>query len=259
MTSIIHSSLQQHHNKFLHKDSTLILDQSHNVLCLHNNPIQYIHSIDQVPLHQVQSIQYAEDATLLRLYHDHTHWITSTRHTIDAQESHYASKHSFDSLFWDVWNTHQWNTDILHKHHTYFFLLIHPQHQHIIKHTHKKLILIDIQSQHPDHHIHQYPFHSPQEVSLDSYQELSHKRGLIFLTPSIKYLLDFPLFTAHKKLRGNTPSLLFRFLQLYKQPSKQAAFVAAFPHFSYTKADSFLRTRLDPKKHSPKHLMNLLC
>lgn len=257
MSTILHSNLIHHHSKFLHKDSQLIL-QDNTVLCLSNNPIQYVTSIDQVPLQDIHQVQYAEDATLVRLYHDSIQWIVSTRNTIDAKESHFASTKSFDTLFWDIWNTYKFSLTSLHKDSTYFFLLIHPLHQHVLRHSHKKLILVDVLSQKPSSYIHSYHFHCPVITSLENYTERKDKRGLLFLSSHTKYLLDFTHFTQLKSLRGRTPSLLFRFLQLYKQPQRQAAFVHAFPHHSYQTAHHILVQKVNPKKHSPRHLLNLL-
>lgn len=257
MSAVLHSNLIHHHSKFLHKDSQFIL-QDDTVLCLSNNPIQYVNSILEVPLQDIHQVQYAEDATLVRLYHDSIQWIVSTRNTIDAKESHFASSKSFDTLFWDIWSTFNFSLNSLDVHSTYFFLLIHPDHQHVLKHSKKQLILIDVLSQKPSSYIHEYPFHSPIITSLDDYTERTDKRGLLFLSSTTKYLLDFTHFTQLKSLRGRTPSLLYRFLQLYKQPNRQAAFIKAFPHHSYSTAHSILISKVNPKKHSPKHLLNLL-
>lgn len=256
MSIVLHSSLLQHHDKVLHKDSSLILN-SHSVLCLSNNPIKYVNSIQDIPLQHIHQVQYAEDATMVRLYFSNQ-WIVSTRNTIDAKESQYASSSSFDTLFWDIWPQYSYSLDNLHKDSTYFFLLIHPSHIHVLHHSSKKLILIDIHSQVTHLSLPQYPFHSPDIVTLDSYTPLQSKRGLLFLAPTTKYLLDFTHFSALKKLRGRTPSLLFRFLQLYKQPKRQSAFVKAFPHHSYHTAHQILIKKLIPKHHSPHHLLNLL-
>ena len=257
MSTVLHSNLIHHHSKFLHKDSQLIL-QHDTVLCLSNNPIKYVTSIHQVPLQEIHQIQYAEDATLVRLYHDNIQWIVSTRNTIDAKESHFASSKSFDTLFWDIWSTHNFSLLSLDNSSTYFFLLIHPSHQHVLKHSHKKLILVDVLSQKPSSYIHEYHFHSPEVTTLEDYTDRTDKRGLLFLSSDTKYLLDFTHFKELKSLRGHTPSLLYRFLQLYKQPSRQAKFVKAFPHHSYQTAHQILITKLNPKHHSPRHLLNLL-
>ena len=264
------STFPEHSDKILQHSSSLIFSKDHSVLCHSSKPIVYINSLLDLPLQLIHSVEYADDATLVRLYFSHK-WYTSTNHTIDARESFFSSQISFDSLFWDVFPPR--TLPLLDTNSTYVFLLKHPKHHYILPHSSKSLTLIDIIGPSNDPlDFHLPPFitnnldlHPSPLLFIQSIPHRSDKRGLLFHSHSHKFLFSFPSFTSLQSLRGRTPSLLLRFCQLFFKPSLKKLFLDAFCKHNlhlFLHADKILHNLLllkkFSKKSSPKHLFNLL-
>jgi hypothetical protein len=259
---------------------THLVHKNNLVLCYSPKPLKYIQDIQELPLQDVLSIEYAEDATLIRLFHVDGTWYTSTINVPDATNSYYNSHKSFDTLFWEIFDTT--HLKILKLDSTYVFLLKHTSHTHVIQHKTNQLLLIEIISPTNIPHTDELPFHGTHHITtqfqniqdkqlfIQNINVLTHKRGLLFLTHQFKYLLDFTHFKVLKQLRGKTPSLLSRYCQLYFKPQQKQLFLETFCstnlHF-YNHAHKILQNHynnLPPhkqkifKKSTYTHLLNIL-
>ena len=234
----IESYLREHKDKFLHKKSALIFTNNLDIVCFASKPIVYVNSIDELPLNDINSIEYAEDATLIRLYYSNDKWYTSTRGTVDARESKFGCKYSFDELFWDIFDKE--TLPLLDTDSTYCFLLKHPEHRFILQHTNKMLMLVEVICKNPTIGEMELPFQGVNTITthfqlienkkdyIENIVKRIDKRGLLFIADEKKYLLNFESFLELQRIRGKSSSLLKRYCELYFRPKKRQEFLDNF-------------------------------
>jgi hypothetical protein len=272
---------------FLYRKTTDILNENKRIVCHASKPIEYIDSIEELDLDCVDTIEYAEDATLMRLYYHKESWQVSTRFVIDANDSKFASSYSFAELFWDTFDKK--HLSMLNKENTYVFLLKHPLHRFILKHEYKILQLIEILSNNEINTVNcepvELPFHGVHVIT-SNFQSISNKkeyintipirddkRGLMFIGENVKYLLNFEKFKELQKVRGSSSSLLERFCQIYFKKERKQQFLDTFCQEGRIKgmceyADVIIKNYMKFlsgdklkkfKKSNSKHLFNILC
>lgn len=270
-----------HPDKLLHVDSSVIFNTNLQILCRSGLPVQYIVRTE-IPYHLINSIEYSDDGTLIRLYFCPilSKWITSTNQTIDAKFSQWSSHKDFDTLFWDSFGSLS-VLDTFDKSCTYSFILLHPDNIHIITHTRKALIFIEALSGVPGQIIGNLDsFQKPQvicshfqsipdkEAFILSIPHLQSKRGIILFSDTTKYILDFQSFIDLKLLRGNHPRIEHRYIQFINRPAKLSLLRQSFPSFCgvFDHIDLILSIKyksLPPSKQrsfyksSPQHLFNI--
>ena len=98
----------------------------------------------------IESIEYCEDGTVIRLYYYNNQWRTATKKCIDARYSSWSSIKSFDNIFWELFNNSEETGKepsangiddvLLDKNRTYIFILLHIENVLVVKHQKNKLI-----------------------------------------------------------------------------------------------------------------------
>jgi hypothetical protein len=179
-------------------------------------------------------VEYCEDATRICLYNYKGIWYTSTTKCIDAKSSYWNSKKSFDELFWQVFDNDFINT--IDPEFTYTFLLLHKENRIVVKHQFNNLIYINrvnnntLIEDYTNYFYKEGPkrtIRRPKEIDsklnypLDNYF-LPNKRGIIikFLVNNswVSHQYDFNDYSNIKQLRGNTPDIKMRYLELLNEP-----------------------------------------
>jgi hypothetical protein len=185
-------------------------------------------------------IEYCEDGTVIRLYHYNNQWVTATQKCIDASQSFWSSKHSFNDLFWQVFDKS--NTSLLDPSFTYVFILLHSQNRLVVKHTRNNLVyLMRIENSSGIQHSDLCGLKNVwlpvriNELDLDSVDSKfwDKKRGVIIKVKSghsdhsghsghswITYKIDFTNWSLIKDVRGNIPNIQLRYFQLLKDPAR---------------------------------------
>ena len=281
--TLIHDLLSQnllkqcslHDDTFIHLDSSIVFTKDSRILCRSGLPIKYC-SISDIPLDSIQGIQYCYDGTLVRLYFDGKEWITSTLKTVDAKNSYFSSHKSYDTLFWESFGS----KDILSTFDpsvTYTFILLHPDNVHIIPCPTKQLIFIEALSNSPgfvpgDLSRFKVPIDICTDFSLVTDKlsfildipELDTMRGIILFSSDTKYILDFKRFVDLKKIRGNHPDIIHRYIQFLVRNKVQLlrdSFPAFKNDFDLVDRVLFKRWEFTGKPQgffkNPNHLYNL--
>lgn len=213
----------------------VILQKETNIMVCPCFPRMY-DNVDDLVLKDPFTLEYCEDGTFMRLFNHNGHWYTATRRCIDAKFSYWSGSRTFDELFWDAIGEENVDSFVskLSINNTYFFILKHTDNRIVVKNNTSQLVLmgcVDNATLHDVHilsssfgvsaivpRVHIYPpdgIHTAQEL-LSIFGRASDKRGLIITSGTTKYRFDFPWFLEMKELRGNTPYLRTRIVQLLK-------------------------------------------
>lgn len=200
------------------------------------------------------TVDYCEDGTVIRLYHYNNKWFTATRRCIDAKYSYWSGLQNFDEMFWDIIEDKELFLSMLDTNATYFFVLKHTDNRIVVKNQESSLVYLgsvnnstlneDFELNYKQHNIHftekvnMGSFDTNDKVDVNnlvSASKTSSKRGLIITTRSgIKYKLDFEEFTYLKELRGNTPFIRMRILELLSDKEKLASFMQNYNEYMMT-------------------------
>lgn len=238
----------------------LILEKETNkVVCMSQNKFVHVNK-DGSQINQIEDLksnhsrfrmEYCEDGTVIRLYNYNDTWFTATTRCVDARKSYWSSEKTFNDMFWEIFNSSNYNVEQLDKTHTYLFILIHKENRIVVNHKYNNLIYIGrIHNETKQEDFTNYFYNEDPrrcirrtkniDVSsvinypLDDYH-LPDKRGVIlkFLdttTNSWKlYQYDFNNYTQIKEVRGNVPLIRMRYLELLDQPDKLQILETNYP------------------------------
>lgn len=184
--------------------------------------------------------QTAEDGTVLRVFHYNDEWMMCTSHKMNAKALHWSSTKSFWQLFEDaaggdldeLFDTH------LDKAKSYSFILLHPEHWHVVKHETPQVVYIQCRDNNTllEEPLTQLPFaklpktlNAPDMTLLDE----THRGIMTSLKVSdvvtLRYLCDKSSFVRGEALRANMPSFELSYLSA-KEAQEREAFKEVFPH-----------------------------
>jgi hypothetical protein len=174
----------------------------------------------------VVKVEYCEDGTMIRLYNYKGKWYTATARCMDARDSIWASKQTFDELFWENFDASF--LDTLNCAYTYVFLLLHIDNRIVVRHVKNELVYVsrihnETSAIDEDYSI--PGFRRPVEIrgfDPNKFEELIifSKRGVMVKcynkqnTSFMSYKIDFDQYKAMKHIRGNVPNIRMRFLEL---------------------------------------------
>jgi hypothetical protein len=243
----------------------LILEKETNkVVCMSQNKFVHVNK-DGSQVNQIEDLksnhprfrmEYCEDGTVIRLYNYNDTWFTATTRCVDARKSYWSSEKTFNDMFWEIFDSSNYNVEQLDKTHTYLFILIHKENRIVVNHKYNNLIYIGrIHNETKQEDFTNYFYNEDPrrcirrtkniDVSsvinypLDDYY-LPDKRGVIlkFLdttTNSWKlYQYDFNHYTQIKEVRGNVPLIRMRYLELLDQPDKLQILETNYPEHKMT-------------------------
>lgn len=243
----------------------LILEKETNkVVCMSQNKFVHVNK-DSSQVNQIEDLksthprfrmEYCEDGTVIRLYNYNDTWFTATTRCVDARKSYWSSEKTFNDMFWEIFDSSNYNVEQLDKTHTYLFILIHKENRIVVNHKYNNLIYIGrIHNETKQEDFTNYFYNEDPrrcirrtkniDVSsvinypLDDYY-LPDKRGVIlkFLdttTNSWKlYQYDFNHYTQIKEVRGNVPLIRMRYLELLDQPDKLQILETNYPEHKMT-------------------------
>lgn len=224
-------------NEYENECNGLILEKETNkIVCMCQNKFRQIKEENEIK--EIENnlkehkkdyhIEFCEDGTVIRLYYYKNKWRTATTRCIDAKKSYWSSKMNFDEMFWSIFNKDTFET--LHEDYTYQFILKHSENRIVVKHIKNDLIFIN-----RINNITKYETQGPCNRRINNIQShmqshledyyLPNKRGIV-----IKYMnqdhtytylqYDFKYYYDIKNIRGNTPLIRMRYLELLNEPEK---------------------------------------
>lgn len=169
-------------------------------------------------------VTYTEDGTVMQLYCAHCEdWMTSTKNVADARQARFSAKESFDELFWDVFPKEA--LDSLDKSCTYIFILLHVKNRIVIAHKENSLVFLRKVDLEGNEYEPEDALMSSKNVKRETAYTGSPDskfRGYLVRRGEKYYICDSSEYTALKKLRGNTPDILYRYLLLSKNHDMRA-------------------------------------
>ncbi|MDD4938232.1 MAG: hypothetical protein PHX34_04450 [Candidatus Shapirobacteria bacterium] len=206
-----------------------------------------------------------EDGTVIRVYYYQGEWFTATSKCIDGRNSIFSAKKSFDELFWDTFNKE--NVEFFDKNSTYFFILKHVNNRLVLKHTRNSILFIksvdnntgeSFNATTPKNkgwisHVYnqgnleyELEIRHLNSISPPTIKELSeipsvvNGRGLLIKRAEKYYMYDNPEYSRVKRLRGNAPDIVYRYIVFLKTNLKKAIELEKeFPEFK----NEFIRSR----------------
>lgn len=209
--------------------------------------------------HNLDSVEYCEDGTVIRLYYYNNKWRTATKKCIDATSSIWSSNISFDEMFWSLFGTE--SLENLDKDLTYIFILLHIDNVLVVKHYENKLVYTGsintvtnvIDSTFIAHFENNKNIKPTKKLDINAidFENFNiqnyfdfKKRGLIFKykykcddEDYIEYYkYDFDEFMKIKEIRGNQPYIRLRYLELLSQPEKLSLLCYYYPEYTMTYA-----------------------
>ena len=179
-------------------------------------------------------LEYCEDATRISLYSYKNVWYTATTKCIDAKFSFWSSEKTFDEMFWETFDKSF--LDILDSEFTYTFLLVHKENRIVVKHQYNNLIYINRINNKTQIEDYTNLFYKEgpkrtirrpktiQSIVSDNLEDyfLPNKRGVIVKVLNgnswVSYQYDFQEYNRVKQIRGNTPLIRMRYLELLETP-----------------------------------------
>lgn len=191
------------------------------------------------------TFEYCEDGTIIRLYNYQDTWYTATTKCIDAKFSYWATPKTFDELFWQTVGSSSFLNELDPKL-TYLFVLLHEDNRIVIHHSQSYVVFLgsyfkcsgQVNSNFPIDNTFIYNIAPttkvplpkvsvpvPETISVDELiknYSLNSKRGIVVTNKEtkIRYKIDFPNYTYLADLRGNTPFIGTRYLELLNDPKK---------------------------------------
>lgn len=185
-------------------------------------------------------IEFCEDGTVVRLYFHDNKWRTATTKCIDASESYWSSRKSFDQLFWEVFDST--NVELLDTGSTYVFILLHVENRIVVKHNKNNLVFVaridnkTSKEYTSDKLVNVWRPVTIKDLDLDNVDGKfwDKKRGVIIKTNGVIYKIDFSNYKVIKDIRGNVSDIRLRYFELLSDPdqSKLSSLVNVFPEYS---------------------------
>lgn len=195
-------------------------------------------------------LEYCEDGTFIKFYYYQNNWMTSTNKCIDGKDSFWSCQKSFDELFWEIFNTSD-NLEILShldKNKTYFFVLNHRENRIVVNHKFNNLIYIssiDNETQEEDFtnvFYNKSPHRNIRRVKNINnsiitenfdFESLYNKmyRGVIIKINGVSYKYDFKEYILLKSIRGNTPDIKTRYIELLNNPEALLIIEKSYPEY----------------------------
>jgi hypothetical protein len=174
-------------------------------------------------------MEFCEDGTVIKMYFYNNEWITATNKCIDARFSFWNSPKSFNELFYELFDselTNSMNTEF-----TYFFILTHQENQIVIQHdTNRLFYLYKINNKTFEKSIdNELNFDIPENTC--QYSPNFLKRGIIFKSNNIEYKYDFSCYTDQQMVRGNTPRIIDRYIQLLSDDTVRDRLIKLYPNY----------------------------
>lgn len=204
---------------------------------------------------EIDSVEECFDGTLVRMWWNpvRKNWQLSTTRRLNAFSSFWASKKSFGTLFVETISI---DNDSLDKSVDYTFVLVHPENKIVLDHAKPRVF-----------HISSYSHTLGEEVDLevkcvdgsvvskpkvfdefttwegvqDSVEDFTYLRGLIVKSNYtfengekvvLRVRVDRSLYKDTSEVRGNTKTLLERYIQIRNDPIKVKTFLEYFPNSS---------------------------
>jgi hypothetical protein len=184
--------------------------------------------------------EYCEDGTVIRLYHYNDTWHTATPRCIDGKNSYFSAKKTFDEMFWELFD--RTDTSHLDTMYTYVFILLHVENRIVVKHEQNKLVFVcNINNETG------MEFYEPPELTFTTLTRLQQidvsngitdfmqkglqdKRGIILKVPNdsgtmyTSFMIDFDAYKTVKRVRGNSPDVVYRYLSLLQDDESMMLF-----------------------------------
>ena len=201
------------------------------------------------------TFEYCEDGTIIRLYNYEGTWYTATTKCIDAKFSYWATPKTFDELFWQTVGSDSF-LDELDPKLTYLFVLLHQDNRIVINHTESKVVFLGsyfkmtgkVDDYFPIDNQFIYNIVSTTTVNIEkSNNDITvenlikdhcnnSKRGIVVTHTETKqrFKIDFPNYTYLAELRGNTPFIGTRYLELLNDSKKLEELQRHWPEESST-------------------------
>lgn len=218
----------------------IIMDQENNIVC------QSFGYTPEVTLEHYNDLQdekekylyyQAVEGTVLRLFY-WNHWFISTHRKIDGSDSYWNGP-TFGEMFQELFTEQEEDLD---KNTVYIYILQHVENTLIYKSQVSKLFLV---ATFKDNQLN-YITEPLGDLDLEKYLENTNVNkspdsvGVLAVNPGSPFnpvKLVSEDYINLKKLRGNTPNLTARYLQLHSDPEQQKNLVKNFPSYEYKSID----------------------
>lgn len=229
------------------ENSIIYEKETNKVICANQKFIKEINYEDLEKI-SIRSIEYCEDGTIMRLYNYKGKWTTATTKCINGKDAYWSSQKSFDEMFWEIMDT--LHLEKLDEKYTYIFVLIHMENRLIVPHNENKLVylskvnnetLVETESNLTQYK--EFDFVSYPEVienfDVKAYENGWYtdptKRGIIIKSENGDlYKLDFEIYKQIKEIRGNTPNIMYRFIELLGNPEMLYILELNYPEFKFS-------------------------
>lgn len=177
------------------------------------------------------------DGTVIRLYYD-GEWKVATLHTIDATNAYWLSSKSFKELFLEC--SEDLSYDVLNKSYIYGFIIRHPENKIVTHYEVKDLVHIFTLDENFKNVDEDLKIIKPKKLIFTNFlQMINSCLNLPFYLPgylvttldgnNVKYIS--PHYCHVKNLKGNTPLIDVRYLQIRKT-TKVNELILYYPEYT---------------------------
>ena len=229
---VVDTNVENFNQLQLECNGLIIEKDTNKIICMCQNKFQELQNDEEMnylkTIYSTFKMEYCEDGTVIRVYCYKDIWRTATTRCLDGKYSYWGSKESFDSMFWNIFNESKSDVEMLDKNYTYQFIITHSENRIVVNHTKNNIIYINrINNQSKVEDYKNY-FKNLNINILTEIETVHHledyyrpdKKGVIakMFDETIKafvyFKYDFKNYTIIKNIRGNTPCIRIRYLEL---------------------------------------------
>lgn len=181
-------------------------------------------------------IDFCEDGSVIRVYYNGEAWMTATNKCINASFAYWGSDKSFNEMFYEVFDIS--NFEKMDKDFTYFFVLVHTENRVVLKNAKNKIIYIyKINNESGEiFKSMENELECSMPMNTNSLVFDSSKRGVILtpkdMTQRMQFKFDYFEYRAWKDVRGNTPTIRERYIQLLEDSQKKTLMYSYYPEYN---------------------------
>ena len=202
----------------------------------------------------VDTVEELLDGSLVKLYWFNDQWTVATNRCIEARKARWANYRSFYELFQDAVNATKASGTLdyekLNKRRTYSFVLCHPENRIVANYPTPKIVHVATRDLDTLEEVSEdIGVERPLALKMDWETFQKRLRSNPYYMPGYlirtldgkRIVVECDKYIRVKELKGNSPDLIYRYLQLQRENEAQfKEFLTYFPEFTWI--DSQLET-----------------
>ena len=189
------------------------------------------------------------DGTHIRIYYYENSWRIATNNCLNAFKAYWNPRISFGRMTIEAMKAMNITCEDWDRSYTYFFTLCHPRNRIVTRYTHPMLFHVDTMDSEGNHVNERVRnAYRPKEYSYNDFlhyvglarNRVYDREGVVIVYDQVRCRVRNPNYVHVFNIRGNCPSPLFRYLEIYKNNAdrleeKMDEFFYFYPEYTWTR------------------------